>query len=709
MDPAGPDAEREQPGDLASSPGLPQRPEEDDALEARRMLAAVRRGLFGKSVPEVHVGRFALRRQLGCGGMGVVYEAWDPELGRAVAVKVLRPRSDAARSPEHRARLELEARAMARLQHPNVLTVYEVGEADGRTFVAMELATGGTLRAWLATPRSWRAVVERFVEAGRGLAAAHTAGLVHRDFKPENVFMHGHTARVGDFGLARQDGSDEPTDPEPLQAGVDPRWTRTGTTLGTPAYMAPEQWERATVDARADQFSFCVALYEALYGARPVVAGVPDLGVVAGATAVVPAPPRWLRAALERGLQRRPEQRWPTMHALVAELERGLQRGRRRAWLAAGLTSLALAVGVVLTGRGRIDCAGEGARVEAHWNAARAAALQAGLAATGVPYAEASGRAVAAILDARAGAWRAARVEACQAWADGARSDSLYARQVACLERRLGEFGATIELLVDADEQVAAGAVEAAAGLRGLERCQDAEALLAGDATVTIDSLADVQALAGLDRARAWLRLGVPARARAGALAALSRTPARMPASAEAHTLVGRAAADLGELAEAELALAEGFRRAYATGADEVAAEAATAMLGVVGGRPGADALVLRWARHARVAVRRAGLGAAEEVAVDDATAKASLSRGDLDAAEAALRAGLGRASAGGLADDLRLAPLHALSGELHRRAGRSSQARAAWQRALDLLAPQLGETHPRVLALRERIASLAR
>jgi hypothetical protein len=259
------------------------------------------------------IGRFVVRGRLGEGGMGVVLDAWDPALARRVAIKLVRADAD---SVAYHARLVREAAAMARVEHPNVVRVYEVGSDRGRTFVAMELVEGTTLRAWLREPRSRRDVLAMFAQVGAGLAAVHRGGLVHRDFKPDNVLVDrlGH-ARVADFGLARLDRS--AADPSPALQTL----TQTGALMGTPGYMAPEQALGVTVDARADQYSFCVALREALRGELPAD----------------------LRALLARGLSYDPQERFASMDDLLAALAGG-SRSRRR--LAIG------AVVVVLVGGG---------------------------------------------------------------------------------------------------------------------------------------------------------------------------------------------------------------------------------------------------------------------------------------------------------------------------------------------------------------------
>ncbi len=249
-------------------------------------------------------GRYTVEKLLGAGGMGVVYVAYDRELKRRVALKVLRPESRSSPADEA---LQQEAQSMARLTHANVVTVYDVGRLeDGRVFVAMELVEGTSLRKWLAGPRRPREVLARFIDAGRGLAAAHEAGLVHRDFKPDNVLVADSGAvRVADFGLARSAHS---ASPEKDLAG-------------TPRYMAPEQLAGKAADERSDQYSYCLALYEALYQQHPFAEASPGGQLEAmqqGPRRPAKRTLRWTWPVIERGLKPRPEDRHPSMAALIA-------------------------------------------------------------------------------------------------------------------------------------------------------------------------------------------------------------------------------------------------------------------------------------------------------------------------------------------------------------------------------------------------------
>jgi serine/threonine protein kinase len=303
--------------------------------------------------PGTTVGRYVVLELLGVGGMGVVLLARDPELDRQVALKLIRPAAFAEHGDALRERLRREARAMARLSHPNVVTVYDVGQfGDEVIFVAMEYVRGRNVRQWLkAGPRTWREVLDVFVRAGRGLAAAHAAGLVHRDFKPDNVLVADDgSVRVADFGLARI----ESVLAEPLPGAEAHHLVRAHATttassvfMGTPAYMAPEVFASGRADARSDQFSFCVSLYEALYGQRPFAIARP------GSALEIRDPPRgttvpaWVRRPLLQGMRARPEARNASMEALLGDLSR--DPGRHRKWLApAVLSLLAVAALIVL-------------------------------------------------------------------------------------------------------------------------------------------------------------------------------------------------------------------------------------------------------------------------------------------------------------------------------------------------------------------------
>ncbi len=312
-------------------------------------VPSARPGDDGELLPATLIDRYQIERRLGAGAMGVVYAARDIHLGRAVAVKVVGPRMDTGFG---QGRLVREAQAMAKLRHPNLATVHDIGVSHDRLFVVMELVDGGTVSDWLkAGPRSWRAVVAVYLQAARGLSAAHAAGFVHLDFKPENVLLGTDgVARVSDFGVARIVGDAERAAPAEGMADE-----ATAGVVGTPGYIAPEILRHQPVDGRADQFSFCAALYAAVNGERPFepLDGANRIAQTLGTLRQPPSGivPRWLQRIIARGLAVDPRDRWPTIDALAAAIEQRLVR-RRRAVLWTGLGVTAAAATMVLAIRG---------------------------------------------------------------------------------------------------------------------------------------------------------------------------------------------------------------------------------------------------------------------------------------------------------------------------------------------------------------------
>jgi tRNA A-37 threonylcarbamoyl transferase component Bud32 len=331
------------------------------SLELETARVRLAQELFGVSLDAPRIGRFRVLEKLGEGGMGQVYAAFDPELDRRVAIKVLH--SEHSETHEGRERLLREAQALARVSHPNVVQVFEVGVHQDHVFVAMEYVRGESMAARLehSTPSEWSDVLRLFIAAGHGLAAVHAAGLVHRDFKPANTVVgEDGRARILDFGLARVSAwSDDEVarDPESRSDRLEESLTAMGSIIGTPAYMAPEVFMGQRADARSDQYSYCTALFEGLYGFRPHAGEtLAALATAKLSGSVRPPPagtkvPAWLHAAVLRGLALAPERRWPTMVELLAELGRDRQ-GIARRWMtgAAGLALLALTSAAVYQG-----------------------------------------------------------------------------------------------------------------------------------------------------------------------------------------------------------------------------------------------------------------------------------------------------------------------------------------------------------------------
>ncbi|MCY1023361.1 serine/threonine-protein kinase [Pyxidicoccus sp. MSG2] len=447
--------------------------------------------------------RYTVLDMLGHGGMGLVLSAYDVRLNRRVALKVLRPVWGLDTSEDAQVRLLREAQAMARLNHPNVVHVYDSGRLeDESVFIAMEYVEGRTLQQWIRQQsRPWREVLRAFLDAGRGLVAAHAAGLVHRDFKPDNVLVgEDGRVRVTDFGLAQavhgaglEDAAPEaPAAPLP-RTFMEPL-TESGKVLGTPRYMAPEQLQGHAVDARSDLYAFCVALYEALYGVRPF-AGDTFIALLDARAAerIIPPPPHsdvpaWVARAVLRGLKADPLQRPGSMRELLAELENDPEQ-RRRARLRAG----ALAGGVALLGVAAVwgwvrqetpasACVGMDQRLEGIWDARLGAQLEQVMVGTGLPQAKDTAARVARMLNAYSEEWVKQRTEACElARQDGAaQPQRLAALREYCLERRRGQLGALTDLLVkESDAKLVDTAAQAVQSLPSLSDCADTRLLTA--------------------------------------------------------------------------------------------------------------------------------------------------------------------------------------------------------------------------------------
>ena len=428
------------------------------------------------------IGRFVVRAKIGKGGMGVVYRAEDPELERAVAIKLHLGfgHTDAT------LRLQREAKVMAQFTHPNVLTVYEVGTHQGHVFIAMEYAEGGSLKAWLeAEPRPYRDILAMFIAAGHGVAAAHDVGLVHRDFKADNVLLDANgRARVADFGLARTaddverpaEGRDEITLSSPSG-----RLTAAGAAMGTPSYMPPEQYGAGQATAAADQFAFCASLYEALYG-QPPFAGetmAERFAQILEGNVREPAPgpvPRRIWKILRQGLSSDPGARHPDMRRLLASLAYD-PRVRVRRWaVGVGLAGL-VATGVWMSRREPVDpCEGAGEAIGQTWDAARKQPVADALASAP------EGQDSVARLDAFADEWATARRDVCEASrVRGEQSEAMYDLRMACLDRQLAVFDGTVRTLESGDEQVVARSEDVVAGLPSLHACDDKQALLDGE------------------------------------------------------------------------------------------------------------------------------------------------------------------------------------------------------------------------------------
>jgi eukaryotic-like serine/threonine-protein kinase len=488
-----------------------------DPADEARAKRELRSRLFGpRSAETLPPDRYRLVRRIGQGGAGEVYEGWDVELGRRVAIKILHARHEEDADPSRaRARLLREAQAIAQLAHPHVVSVFDVGRCtDGMAqvlgpetldavFVVMEYVEGETLRAWAKRRPPLRDIIAAIVAAGRGLAAAHEQGIVHRDFKPSNVaFGSDGRVRVLDFGLARAIGcSGEVTSDTDTPVLDD--LTGPGVALGTPPYMAPEQHLAQHIGPAVDQYALCVSLWELATGERPF-RGATSRELLAAKLEGPPPDPglaKWLDAVLRRGLAYDPEARFESMLALVAALERGLGRRRRAVWLGAIAFAITTAAGLGAWGRDlqeRRDC--DDGAVATLWNDGEAAALREAFVASGRSNALATWSRTRAHLDAYAFDLEQRRAQACSVGAPG---------PMACLEDKLQRLRAAIAVARDDDPDLVAHALELAMELPPLASCEGAEddrrpsdgeldrTIVRAEALLVADRLEQAEALIG--------------------------------------------------------------------------------------------------------------------------------------------------------------------------------------------------------------------
>jgi tetratricopeptide (TPR) repeat protein/predicted Ser/Thr protein kinase len=651
------------------------------------------------------VDRYVVLEELGSGGMGVVYAAFDPQLDRKVALKLLRADPTGKDAKDRRARLLGEAQALARLSHPNVVTVYEAQALGERVWLAMELVEGLTLQRWLREAQRPRAeVLEVFAKAGQGLQAAHEAGLVHRDFKPENVLIGDDgRVRVTDFGLARRE-----LDPGDVARTLRPDElpAHQSAVAGTPAYMAPEQWEGRPADARSDQFSFCVALWEALAGVRPFQAKrLQDLPEEIERGRLLPEAhaeriPGRLRRALLRGLRREPVDRFPSMRALLTELQRDAFAPFRRPLLVTAALVL-LALGVLLGAQKREEaCTGAEAKLAGIWDDARKEQVRSSL---GLPAGSDAWHGVERALDGYAQSWARLHREACLATrVRREQSEQMLDLRVACLERRARDLSALTSLFVRRGALVAPEAAQAAYSLPPLRECAETDAL-AAQVKLPADaaSRARIANLEGeLSELRALVSAGnyAAARERGQQVLALARTVPHAPTRAEALYQLGLLRMRSGEAQQAEQGLLEAAWEAEAGRHDRLVARARIDLVYVVGELVGrkADAAgpVLR---EARAALERFGSDADLESSLETVHAGVLTSQDKCEEALPHLRQALALADRAYEADDPRRALILNNLGNTIRCTGDLDGALARHLEALALRERVLGPGHPDV------------
>jgi len=686
------------------------------ASDARASGKPLNSGLLTESgpIPE-RAGRFQLRRRLGHGAMGIVYAGYDETLDRKVAIKFIDARR--AQSEHARARMLREAQAMARLSHPGVVQVYEAGEEGGRVFIAMELVDGQTLREWFASEArvsGWQEVLSRFVKIAAGLAAAHEAGVVHRDFKPDNVLLtRDGQPKVADFGLAGFGPAErEPDASDSLPDNVD--LTSTGSFLGTPRYMAPEQHLRRAADAKSDQFSFCVALWEGLFGERPYSGATPAIladRVTRGERRAPPTSvnvPTWLTKVCERGLAVEPDQRWSSMTALLDAIRRGQATTRRKRIGVLVAVALLGTVGVFAAAAGdearRISNCEAVASDERDtlWSDEIRHSASDGILGSGWRAAQVAADKALPRLDVQADALAKHREQSCLfTTVDKRWQEATMAKATWCLDGHALALAALARQLEGADEQIAQEAVMAAAGLGNVASCIDEASLARSPPPPDANDrealrnvrkrIADANAAESAGKYELGLATARQART-------LSQALGWPPLMASAREVEARLLNRLGRHPAAESAAVDAYMLASEAGAWRVAASAATELVYGVGYRQSRFAEGRTWARHAEVAASLAG--------GPHALASALLlgHRGLLERAageysqaqelhEQALAVTQDAAGVGHPATAASLSNL----GAVHEKMGEYAKAKAVHERTLKLRTEALGPLHPDV------------
>jgi tetratricopeptide (TPR) repeat protein/predicted Ser/Thr protein kinase len=718
---AGPSMDSER---LAAGTGSePPRGERDEGQLSAASLAATLTQLESAPLgplgpmptPGPRIGRFTILERIGAGSMGVVYTAYDDVLDRKIAVKVLRDGGPAASL-----RLLREAQAMARVAHPNVVTVHEVGTADDQVYVAMEFIRGVTLQVWQSGPgRGWREIVEAYIQAGRGLAAAHAAGLIHRDVKASNMMIGDDgRVRVLDFGLVRalegalSDGSDGSGGPDGsgsgLQTGL--RLTHAGDVLGTPAYMSPEQIRGAAVGPESDQFSLCVALYEALHGELPFAGDSLAALYRSIQRRRLPDPPRasrvpnWLRQVLLRGLHPAPELRYPTMDALVRALGASSVR-RRRLWIAVGAAaavSAALAGFLAARSQGPGLCSGAEAQLADVWGPGQRARVERALAVAGPQLAEELRPRVAASLARYSDAWKRAHEDACLAHARGEQSGVLLDRRMACLEQRKAGLREAVGVLAEADAEVVREALRVVHDLPPIARCNDVEALAAA-----VSPPADPAVAAEVARLRTLLARG-EALAHAGRIAEAVQLGDEVvqaaggvdyrPLAAEALLMRAKVGLKLAVDPRDRERLRQAMLAGIGSGTDEVAAEAAALQVFVRGQFSDTMASALDEVALAEELARR--LPRPEPILglLENNVGTVHMGRGEVPQARAAFERALARRERALAPDDVELAYTLANLAVVE---DRPAEREGLLRRALEIFTAALGPSHLQTLDLR--------
>ncbi len=709
------------------------------------------------------IGRYVVLGLVGRGGMGEVYAAYDPELDRKVAVKLLRVKSGNGVSlTEGRQRTLREAQAIARLSHPNVVVAYDVGTFEDKVFIAMEFVEGNTVTFWLEQqPRTWQEILRVFIDAGRGLIAAHEKGLVHRDFKPDNVMVgRDGQVRVMDFGLARQITEKPGARPRPrprgpilradmevgagtlpldqgtlvlngppgggsdtgeMQSSVsglfDARLTRTGAMMGTPAYMAPEQFFGKETDARTDQFSFCVSLYESLYAERPFPGKkLTELtaNVVQGTIRDAPPGtkvPFWVRRILLRGLRSAPAERFPSMAEMLDALGRDPRAARKKWMVGAAVALLPLAVGLGVR-QSVVDrralCIGGGDKLAGIWDlhppdqpeGPRQSQIHAAFLRTGKSYAADVYETVTRALTGYAQSWANMYQQTCEATQlRHEQSPEVLDLRMSCLQERLSGFHALTDVFANATAEIVENAVSATNALATLDRCADVPTLRAvirpPDDPATVARVGELRQRLAEMKARFDAGQWKQTLKDAPGIVRQARAAGYQPLLAEVLSLAGQMYSTANDTNASEKALLEAYHLADASRDDEVRAEVAAELVFVTGYQQRHAEDAHRWAEAATAILQRLGGHDLLRAWYLNDLGCAYFASGDDEAGATALKQGLALKQKLLGSDHPDVGLSNGNLGYVLERMGRSEEALSYVQRAIEIEGKKLGLQHP--------------
>lgn len=675
------------------------------------------------------IGRYVVQDVLGRGGMGLVYTAFDPVLNRKVAIKVLRARpGKGSHSTGDSTRLLREAQAMAQLSHPNVVPVFDFGVAGDDVYVAMALVEGKTLYDWVKETRpDWRRVLTVFLAAGRGLQAAHEAGLVHRDFKPTNVLLDAALQpRVTDFGLARSvrsTSSDEVVAEsfdisQPIS--LDTPLTRAGQVMGSPGYMAPEQYDGAQTSPATDQYSFCVSLYESLYGRRPFKG--PDLATL-GALArggKVPEPPRgstvppWIFEIVQKGLAPDPSQRHASMGALLDALARDPAKKRQKWAIAAGGGLVVVgAVAGLFWNQLQVErsCLASGARVETVWGPPARARAEAAFVGTGRSWAKVAWKHAGEAMDAYAQAWAQARAAACMATrVRKEETEHHLALRNECLDRQLDEVATLAQAFASADVTLIGQASSAVARLSPVSRCTNLQALESRARVAPKNREAWERVQREVAQGRLLVAAGRLSTARERLDPAVNEAAALAAAAllSEAWEAKGELERSFGKYSDARTAFERAAQSSLAAGDDVAAARQVAALVSLVGWRLEKPAEGLMLASIGRGLLERIGGDRAISAGLEEGVGDAQWQSGDRTASLVSYRKALDALVALHGTEHLDVARLKSSIGWVLNEQGQVNEARVMLEESHGVRERLLGPDHPELAETWKELATLA-